>query len=63
MTSLVPLRPFEMTLRTSEVAVCRSNVSLSSRVSRATSALLPVDDELERGSAFGTLQRFGFGAL
>ncbi len=52
-----------MTWSTSDVAVCCSSASLSSRASRTTSVSSPAEDELERGTAFGALRRFGPGAL
>ena len=50
-----------MALSTSEVAVCCSTASPSSRVSRATSVTSGA--ELERGAGFGALPRFGSGAF
>ena len=52
-----------MTPSTSEVAVCCSRASFSSRVSRATSASSLGADELERATVFGALRRFGSGAF
>ena len=52
-----------MTLSTSPVAVCCSSASFRSRVSRATSVSSPGGDDLERGTAFGALRRFGPGVF
>ncbi len=52
-----------MTRSTSEVAVCCSNASSRSRVSRATSVSWLAADGLLRGAAFGALRRFGIAAL
>ena len=53
----------EITWSTSDVAVCCSSASRSSRPSRATSVSSPVGDELEPATAFGALRRFGFGVF
>ena len=52
-----------MAPRTSEVALCCSNASFSSRASRATSASWPAADELRRRADLGALRRFTVTAL
>ena len=52
-----------MTWSTSDVAVCCSNASFSSRVSRATSVSWLAAEGLRRDAAFSALRRFSFTAL
>ena len=53
----------EITWSTSDVAVCCSNASFSSRVSRATSVTGLAAEELRRGAAFSALRGFSFAVL
>ena len=53
----------EMTLSISEVAVCCSSASLSSRVSRATSVSWPAAEELRRDATFSASRGFSFAVL
>ena len=46
-----------------DVAVCCSRASFSSQANQPTSVYSRVGDELERGTAFGALRRFGSGVF
>jgi hypothetical protein len=61
-TASRPAEPL-MTCSTSDVAVCCSRASFSSRVSRATSPSLPAAEEVGRDASCGRGTRFGFNAL